>query len=112
MGDAGAEGDLPPAGERDDSLDQDTSSTGLERSKGSTMPEEMLERVHKLEVASATQAATTAGAQATQAATQAGATATGAASVAGLAAAIASGAGGFIVGIFLGLAIARAGRSG
>lgn len=69
---------------------------------------DIIERIHKLEVAQATQAAVGAGAEATLAATQAGAAATGAASVAGLAAAVASGAGGFIVGIFLGLAISKA----
>ncbi len=68
---------------------------------------ELLERIHKLEVEQATQAATAAGAQATQAATQAGATATGAASVAGLASAVAAGAAGLIIGIFLGMAIAK-----
>lgn len=78
--------------------------------EGATMAEEgeLLERVHKLEVAQATQAATAAGGLATQAATQAGAAATGAASVAGLAAAVASGAAGLIVGIFLGMAISKA----
>lgn len=70
--------------------------------------DDVMERIHKLEVAQATQVAVGAGAQATLAATQAGATAAGAASVAGLAAAVASGAGGFIVGIFLGLAVSKA----
>ncbi|MCA1709477.1 MAG: hypothetical protein LC808_41835 [Actinobacteria bacterium] len=69
---------------------------------------EVMERIHKLEVAQATQAAVGAGAQATMTATQAGATATTAASVAGLGAAVASGSVGFIVGIFLGLAISKA----
>jgi len=68
---------------------------------------ELLERIHKLEVAHATQAATAAGAEATQAATQAGATATGAASVAGLASAVVSGAAGLIIGLFLGMAISK-----
>ena len=74
------------------------------------MPDEgdLLDRIHKLEVAQATQAAAAAGAEATQAATQAGAVATGAASVAGLASAVASGAGGFIIGMFMGMAIAKA----
>lgn len=66
---------------------------------------DITERIHKLEVAQATQVAVGAGAEATLATTQAGATAAGAASVAGLAAAVASGAGGLIVGMFLGLAI-------
>ena len=69
---------------------------------------DMIERLHKLEVAQATQVAVGAGADATLAATQAGATAAGAASVAGLAAAMASGAASLIVGIFLGLAISKA----
>ena len=69
--------------------------------------DEVMERIHMLEVAQATQAAVGAGAQATMAATQAGATATTAASVAGLGAAVAAGAVGFIVGIFLGLAISK-----
>ena len=69
---------------------------------------EVMDRIHKLEVAQATQVAAAAGTEATLAATQAGATATTAASVAGLAGAVASGAGGFIVGIFLGMAIAKA----
>ena len=69
--------------------------------------DEVTERIHKLEVAQATQAAVGAGAQATMAATQAGATATTAASVAGLGAAGAAGAVGFIVGIFMGLAISK-----
>lgn len=73
---------------------------------------DVIERIHKLEVAQATQVATTAGAQATQAATQAAAAATGAAGMAGLASSVASGAVAFIVGVFLGLAIAKAGRSG
>ena len=66
---------------------------------------DLLERIHALEVAQATQAATTAGAQATQAATQAGTMATNAAGMAGLAWANAAGAAGLIIGMFLGLAI-------
>ncbi len=69
---------------------------------------EMLERIHKLEVAQATQVAVGAGMEATLAATQAGAAATGAASIGGLAAAVASGAAAFIVGTFMGMAIAKA----
>ena len=70
--------------------------------------DQLIERVHALEVAQATQVAAAAGTEATLAATQAGATATTAASVAGLAGAVASGAGGLVVGIFLGMAIAKA----
>ena len=74
------------------------------------MPEddEVMDRIHQLEVAQATQVAAAAGAEATLAATQAGATATTAASVAGLTGAVASGAAGFIVEVFLGMAIAKA----
>lgn len=81
---------------------------------------EMMERLHKVEVAQATGAATLAGAEATQAAALAGSTATQAAAQAGTVstgAAMAAGnmatmvAGGIalIAGIFLGLAF-RAGR--
>lgn len=56
----------------------------------------------------ATQAATQAGAQATQAATQAGQAATTAAAQAGLASTVAAGAVAFVVGVFMGMAIARA----
>ena len=55
------------------------------------------ERVHALEIAQATQAATLAGAQATQAAAHAGTWST-----------MLAGAGGLVVGIFLGLAISNA----
>ena len=58
---------------------------------------------HDLDV----QAATQAGAQSTQAATQAGAQATQAAALSGVAAAVASGFVALIVGIFLGMAIAK-----
>ena len=73
------------------------------------MPEDeaMLERMHKLEVAQATQTAAAVGAQATMAAAEAGGMATGAAAMAGLASAVVAGASSFIVGVFLGLAIAR-----
>ena len=55
----------------------------------------------------ATQAATQAGAEATQAATQAGQAATMTASQAGLATTVGAGAIAFIVGVFLGMAIAK-----
>lgn len=64
-------------------------------------------RLNSLETAQAVQAATAAGAQATMAATQAGQSATTAAAHAGTWSTMAAGAGGFIVGIFLGLAIAK-----
>ena len=57
--------------------------------------------------AQATQAATQAGAEATQAAVQAGQASTMAAAQAGLASTVGAGAAGLIVGMFLGMAIAR-----
>jgi len=59
--------------------------------------DELRKRVEALETAGAGQAATLAGAQATQAAAQAGTWAT-----------MAAGSAGLIVGIFLGMAIAKA----
>ncbi len=67
--------------------------------------EKILERLHALEVAQATGAATLAGATATQAAAQAGTVSTTAAMQAGNVAMTAAGGLGLIVGIFLGLAI-------
>jgi len=75
-----------------------------------SMPEndqDLVERVHSLETAQAVQVATQTGAQATQAATQAGQAATTAASHAGTWATMGAGGAGLIVGIFLGLAIAK-----
>jgi hypothetical protein len=57
--------------------------------------------------AQATQAATQAGAEATQAAVQAGQATTMAAAQAGLASSVAAGAVAMVVGLFLGMAIAR-----
>ncbi len=59
--------------------------------------DQLLERVHAVEVAGAGQAATLAGAQATQAAAQAGTWAT-----------MMAGSAGLLVGIFLGMAITKA----
>jgi hypothetical protein len=59
--------------------------------------DQMLERVHAVETAQATQAATLAGAQATQAAAHAGTWST-----------MLAGAGGLVVGMFLALAFGRA----
>lgn len=67
--------------------------------------QEILERLHKVEVAQATGAATLAGAQATQAAAQAGTMATQTAMQAGNAGMMAAGGAGLIAGIFIGLAI-------
>jgi hypothetical protein len=71
---------------------------------------DLTERVHALETAQATQAATQAGAEATQAATQAGMSATNAATHAGTWSTMLAGAGGLVAGIFLGMAIAKAAR--
>ena len=61
--------------------------------------DQVVERVHALETAQATQAAAMAGAEATQAAAHAGTWST-----------MLAGAGGFVVGIFLGMAITNARR--
>jgi len=66
---------------------------------------EIEERLHTVEVAQATGAATLAGAQATQGAAQAGTTATMAAMQAGNMAMMAAGSLGLIAGIFLGIAL-------
>ena len=68
---------------------------------------EMQERIHSLETAQATQAATTAGMEATQTATTTGMQATQAAAQAGMWAVMAAGSVSLIVGIFLGIAITR-----
>jgi hypothetical protein len=91
--------------------DQTHGTLTKERSPSVADNGELLERIHRLEVAQSTQAAAAAGAEATQAATQAGAAATGAASVAGVAAAVIAGGASLIVGIVLGMAIAKNGRS-
>lgn len=69
--------------------------------------DELLERIHALETAQATQAATQAGAEATQGAAQAGNMATTTAMTTGTMTTMAAGSIGLIVGIFLGLAIGR-----
>jgi hypothetical protein len=85
-------------------MDPDTDSD-----EGMSMAEEKSvdERVRDLEMAQATQAASLAGAQATQAATTAGMSSTMTAMNAGNLATMAAGAVGLIVGIFLGMAIAK-----
>jgi hypothetical protein len=70
--------------------------------------EKLVERIHALEVAQATQTATQAGAQATQAALQTGASATMAATQAGTWSTMAAGSIALIVGMFLGIAISNA----
>jgi|tagenome__1003787_1003787.scaffolds.fasta_scaffold19593315_1 hypothetical protein len=84
-----------------------TASSQPERSPKPMPENDIEERVRGLETAQATQTATLAGAQATQSAAMAGMTATQAAAHAGTWSTMAAGAGGLIVGIFLGLAIAR-----
>lgn len=69
--------------------------------------EKLLERVHALETAQATQTATTAGMEATQGAVQAGNMATTTAMTTGTMTTMAAGGIGMIVGIFLGLALRR-----
>jgi len=73
--------------------------------------DQLLERVHALEVAQATQAATQAGTAATLTATQTGASSTMAATQAGTWSTMAAGSIALIVGLFLGMAIARARES-
>lgn len=79
------------------------------RDEGLDMAEEqsMNERVRALETAQATQAASLAGAEATQAATTAGMSSTMAAMNAGTMATVAAGGISLVVGIFLGMAIAK-----
>jgi hypothetical protein len=69
--------------------------------------EKLLERIHALETAQATQAASTAGMEATQGAVQAGNMATTTAMTTGTMTTMAAGSMGLIAGIFLGLAIRR-----
>lgn len=90
--------------------EMDSGSQNPTAKKGTEMSEELIDRIHKLEVSQATQAAAATGAEATQAAAMAGAATTGAAGVAGLGAAVMSGSVSLIVGIFLGMAVARAAR--
>lgn len=70
--------------------------------------DQLQERIHGLEVAQATQAAAVAGAEATQAAATAGLHAAQAAAHAGTWAVMAVGSVSLIVGIFLGINIAKA----
>jgi hypothetical protein len=77
--------------------------------QGATMNDnEIQERLHAVEVAQSTGAATLAGAQATQAAAQAGTTATVTAMQAGTVGMMATGSVALIVGIFLGIVIRSA----
>lgn len=67
----------------------------------------LLERIHALETAQATQTATTAGMEATQGALQAGNMATTTAMTTGTMTTMAAGGIGLITGVFLGLALRR-----
>jgi hypothetical protein len=69
--------------------------------------EQLLERVHALETAQATQTATTAGMEATQAAAQAGNMATTTAMTTGTMTTMAAGSLGLIAGMFLGVVLRR-----
>ena len=71
--------------------------------------DQVQERIHALQVTQATQAAAMAGAEATQTAAMAGAQAAQVAAHAGTWSTMVAGSGGFIIGIFLGMAIAAAG---
>ena len=70
--------------------------------------DDLKERIHALETAQATQAAATAGMEATNAATTAGLQAAQAAAQAGTWAVMVACSAGLIVGMFLGMAIAKA----
>ncbi len=69
--------------------------------------DDLKERIHALETAQATAAATTAGMESTNAAATAGMQATQAAAQAGTVAMMAAGSISLIVGLFLGMAIVR-----
>jgi hypothetical protein len=69
--------------------------------------DDLKERIHALETAQATQAATTAGMEATQTAVTTGMQATQAAAQAGTWAVMAAGSVSLIVGMFLGMAVAK-----
>jgi hypothetical protein len=69
--------------------------------------EQLLERIHAVETAQATQAAAASGMEATQGAVQAGNMATTTAMTTGTMTTMAAGSVGLIVGIFLGLAMRR-----
>lgn len=70
--------------------------------------DDLKERIHALETAQATQAATTVGMEATQTAVTAGMQAAQAAAQVGTWAVMAAGSVSMVVGIFLGIAIAKA----
>ncbi|MDX6592802.1 MAG: hypothetical protein QOJ13_1998 [Gaiellales bacterium] len=82
-------------------------SMTMEDGSQTTTQEDMGQRMSALEKAQAVQAATQAGAEATQAATLAGAQSTQAAAHAGTWATMAAGSIALVVGIFLGVTIAK-----
>ena len=82
-------------------------ASNVNNERGDMDNEKLLERIHTLETAQATQTATTAGMEATQGAIQAGNMATTTAMATGTMTTMAAGSVGLIVGIFLGLAIRR-----
>jgi hypothetical protein len=83
-------------------------STDITEQGASMDDKEIQERLHAVEVAQATGAATLAGAQATQAAAQAGTMSTVSAMNAGTVGMVATGSVALIVGIFLGIVIRSA----
>jgi hypothetical protein len=97
---AGSAGRTPTSEEK-----RGTMTTAVNNGSTSTDTSDLYERVHAVEVAQATGAATLAGAQATQAAAQAGTTATTTAMQAGTVGMMATGSVALVVGIFLGIVI-------
>jgi hypothetical protein len=87
---------------------KDNVSTDITERGASMDEKEIQERLHAVEVAQATGAATLAGAQATQAAAQAGTTTTVTAMNAGTVGMMATGSVALVVGIFLGIVIRSA----
>ena len=77
---------------------------------GTAVADEVTERIHSLETAQAVQTATTTGMESTNAATTAGLQATQAAAQAGTWAVMTAGSVSLIVGLFLGMTIARINR--
>lgn len=77
---------------------------------GTAVADEVTERIHSLETAQAVQTATTTGMESTNAATTAGMQATQAAAQAGTWAVMAAGSISLIVGMFLGMTIAKINR--
>ena len=103
-------GYLPPEGQRvaGDVLEIVVPKDARQPSEETDMDnEKLLDRIHALEVAQATQSATVAGMEATQGAVQAGNMATTTAMTTGTMTTMAAGSVALIVGIFLGLVFRR-----